>query len=253
MRAICLFLTCFLCSAVAAGQSAKAVDLKVSTHGCSEPADPTFSAKAASARDRAANYFADIGFFLDKQDIARKVELFCTKESARKALAAAFNVPETNIPATFSGTVQNETLFIVSPEIYKENFVGLYGADLWNVSEYERLMTHELIHSAHSLVAKRLFGTEEGMGPQWFFEGMAIEASGQLPVSEKDLNKLSINDFNEFLRAADKGDLKAPVYIQYAKYYRYARRFVSNKWLVENAGKPDFIDRLHQALQASAH
>ena len=253
MRTICLLLTWFLCSTVAPGQSAKPVDLQVSTHNCSEPADPTFPAMVVRARDRAANYFAEMGFVLDKYDIVRKVELFCTQESARKALAAAFNAPETGIPATFSGTVQNQTLFIVSPEIYRQNFLGLYGADLWSASEYEKLMTHELIHSAHALVAKRLFGTEEGMGPQWFFEGMAIEASGQLPVSESELKKLTRDDFNGFLSAADKGDLRAPVYVQYSRFYRYVRRFVSSKWLVENAGKPDFIDQLRKAMQTSTH
>jgi len=95
-----------------------------------------------------------------------------------------------------------------------------------------------------------LFGTEDGMGPQWLFEGMAIEASGQLPTSEEELNKITGDDFNEFLQKADKEGLQAPVYVQYAKFYRYVRRFVSSKWIVENAGRPDVIDRIHQAMQA---
>ncbi|HXY13586.1 MAG TPA: hypothetical protein VEI26_03695 [Terriglobales bacterium] len=194
-----------------------------------------------------------MGFVLQAQDIARHVELFCTRESARKAVAAAFDAKEADIPATFSGTVQNATLFIVSQEIYKENFVGLYGPELWDNTQYEKLMTHELIHSAHALVAKRLYGTEDGMGPEWLFEGLAIDASGQLPVSEAELNKLSVGDFDDFLRAADKSSLKAPVYLQYAKFYRYVRRSVSTKWIVENAGNPDVIDRIRRAIKAQAH
>jgi len=111
-------------------------------------------------------------------------------------------------------------------------------------------MTHEMIHSGHATVTRYLFGTEDGMGPQWLFEGMAIEASGQLPTSEEELNKITGDDFNEFLQKADKEGLKAPVYVQYAKFYRYVRRFVSSKWIVENAGRPDVIDRIHQAMQA---
>jgi len=252
MRATCLLMICFLWGAAAAGLT-RSADLQVIRHNCGEAADGRISAMAARARNQAANYFAEIGFVLEIKDIARKVEVFCTQESARQALAAAFKTPGTEIPVTFSGTVLDTTLFIVSPEIYKQNFIELYGAGLWDDTQYEKLMTHELIHSAHPLVAKRLFGSEDGMGPQWLFEGFAIEASGQLPVSEDELNKLTMNDFNEFLQAADKGDLKAPVYVQYAKFYRYVRRFVSSQWIVQNSGKPDVIDRLRKALQGSPH
>lgn len=253
MRTICVLLTCLLSGVVAAGQATASADLQVKRHDCSESAEGIVSALATSARDHAAKYFADMGFVLEKQDICRGVEVFCTRRSARRALAAEFHTPEKDIPVTFSGTVQNATLFVVSLEIYKENFIQLYSAERWEDKEYEKLMIHEMIHSGHAIVARRLFGTEEGMGPQWLFEGLAIEASGQLPVSETELNKLTIDDFNEFLRKADRGDLKAPVYVQYAKFYRYVRRFVSSKWIVENAGQPDVIDRIRKALQASTH
>ena len=250
MRTIYLLMTCLMSGIVAAGQATASADLQVTRHDCREPGEGIFSALAASARDQAATYFADMGFVLEKQDVARKVEVFCTRDSARRALAAEFHTTEIDIPATFSGTVQNATLFIVSREIYKENFIQLYGAERWEDKEYEKLMTHEMIHSGHAIVAKRLFGSEDGMGPQWLFEGLAIEASGQLPVSEAELNKLTIDDFNEFLRKAEKGDLKAPIYVQYAKFYRYVRRCVSSKWIVENAGQPDVIERMRKALQA---
>jgi hypothetical protein len=243
----------FLWSPVTARPSTTPVVLPVAGHQCDGPLENSVSAKADHARELAANYFAGMGFVLEVQDIARKVELFCTRESARQAVAAAFHAKESEIPATFSGTVQNATLFVVSPQIYKENFVGLYGADLWNDTEYDKLMTHEMVHSAHALVAKRLFGSEDGMGPEWLFEGLAIDASGQLPVSKNELRKVTIRDFDDFLQATEKGKLKAPVYIQYAVFYTYVRQFVSNKWIVENAGKPDVIDLIHRAIQAQAH
>ena len=206
-------------------------------------------AAATLARDRVARYFSDMGFALAKPDIARKVELFCKRETARHALAAAFETKEEDIPDTFSGTVLNATLFVVSPDLYKETFTHLYGPGLWENAEYEKLMAHEMIHSGHALVARKLFGTEDGMGPQWLFEGMAIVASGQLPTSDAELKKITVNDFNEFLRAADAGSLKPPVYVQYAKFYRYVRQFVSDKWLVENAGKPDLVAHLQKAIR----
>ncbi len=226
-------------------------DLQVNRHSCSEPGEGDYSVLAASARGKAVAYFTDMGFVVEKQAVARHVEVFCTRESARKVLAAEFQTPETDIPVTFSGTVQNATLFIVSKEIYKQNFSQLYGAESWKDEEYKKLMTHEMIHSAHAIVATRLFGTEDGMGPQWLFEGMALDASGQLPTSEAELNKITGDDFNEFLQKAGNGGLKAPVYVQYAKFYRYVRRFVSSKWIVENAGRPDVTDRIRHAIRAS--
>lgn len=228
-------------------------NLPVTSPNCGPALKNSVSTRAGRARAQAATYFAAMGFQVELQEIAHKVELFCTRDSARKSVAAAFHAKEADIPATFSGTVQEGELFIVSPEIYKDNFVGLYGAALWNDQEYEKLMVHELVHSAHALVAKRLFGSEDGMGPQWLFEGLAIDASGQLPVSEAELHKLTMQDFDSFLRATDKGDLKAPVYTQYAKFYRYVLQFVSSKWIVENAGKPDVIERIHAAIRAQAH
>lgn len=233
-----------------ANPSKGVLDLQVNRHGCNGPGEGVYSVLAASARDKAVAYFADMGFVVKKRDVARKVEVFCTRESARKALATEFHASETDIPVTFSGTVQNATLFVVSKQIYKENFTRLYGTESWADEEYEKLMTHEMIHSGHAIVARQLFGTEDGMGPQWLFEGMAIEASGQLPTSEAELNKITGDDFDEFLEKADKEGLKAPVYVQYAKFYRYVRRFVSSKWIVENAGRPDVIDRIHQAMRA---
>ena len=251
MRTVFLILFSSLCAAVALAQSAAPAALPFALHNCSSPVDPNLSATAAAARDRAAAFFAELGFVLNQRDIARHVELFCTRDSARRAVAAAFGSPESEIPAAFSGTVKNATLFLVSPQIYKENFIGLYGSALWGDDEYGKLMLHELLHSAHELVAKRLFGSEEGMGPPWLFEGLAIVASGQLPVRQSELNQLTVNDFNEFLRAAQNGELKSPVYVQYSKFYRFLLRFVSNQWLVQNAGKPDLPDLLRQAISHS--
>src|SRR5581483_551604 len=239
-----------LITAAHGANSPKGVDLEVNLYSCNDPREGVYSVLAAIARDKAAAYFADMGFVVKKSDVARKVEVFCTRESAKKVLAAEFHA-STDIPVTFSGTVQNATLFVVSKEIDKQNFTQLFGAERWADEEYEKLMNHEMIHSAHAIVATQLFGTEDGMGPQWLFEGMALEASGQLPTSEDELSKITGDDFDDFLRKAATGGLKAPVYVQYAKYYRYVRRFVSSKWIVENAGRPDVIDRIHQAMRAS--
>ncbi len=247
--AVISFVTLLMTFVHGANPSNGVRDLQVNRHSCNERGDGDYSVLAASARDKAVAYFADMGFVVEKQDVVRKVEVFCTRESAVKALTVEFHVPETDLPATFSGTVQNATLFVVSKEIYKENFTQLYGNASWGDEEYEKLMTHEMIHSAHAIVARRLFGTEDGMGPQWLFEGMAIDASGQLPTSEAELNKITAADFDEFLQKAEKGSLKAPIYVQYAKFYRYLRRFVSSRWIVENAGRPDVIDRVRQAVR----
>jgi hypothetical protein len=202
----------------------------------------------SAARQRATAFFAELGLVLNPPDIARQVELFCTTDFVRQALAKAFGSPESDVPSTFSGTVQNATLFLVSPQLYHDNFIHLYGPALWHDEEYEKLILHELLHSAHELVARQLFGSEDGMGPQWLFEGLAIVASGQLAIPQAELAQLTVADFNDFLRAAQKDQLKSPVYVQYSKFYRYLIRFVSNDWLVRNAGKPDLPDLLRKAI-----
>jgi hypothetical protein len=253
MRPLCIGIAFLLLVAAATGQVSNKSELQVRMHDCGGAGEADLSALASRARDRAAAFFSDMGFMVEEQEIASKVEVYCARESARKALAAEFHAAEANIPATFSGTVQNGTLFVVSREIYKENFTQLYGAPGWGTEEYEKLMVHEMIHSGHEIVAKRLFGTADGMGPQWLFEGMAIEASGQLPTSEAELSKLTLGDFKEFLRKANKDQVSPPVYVQYGKFYRYVLRFVSNKWIVENAGKHDIDDRIQAAIQARAN
>jgi len=251
MRILSLLLLSTLCPAVTLAQAATPTGLPLALHNCSSPVDPHLSVMAAASRDRAAAFFTELGFVLNKQDIVRQVEVFCNTDSARHALAAAFGSPESEIPLTFSGTVQNGTLFLVSPQLYRQNFIKLYGAALWQDDEYEKLMLHELLHSAHELVAKALFGSADGMGPPWLFEGLAIVASGQLPIQQSELDQTTVNDFNEFLRAAQKDELKPPVYLQYSRFYRFLLRFVSNQWLVRNAGKPDFPDLLRQAISPS--
>lgn len=253
MRTICAGMTGLLLTAAAAGQGTPGSELRVSLHDCGGAREQVIALLAARARDRTAAFFSGMGFTVAKQDITRAVEVYCRRDSARKALALAFHATEADIPATFSGTVQNGTLFVVSQDIYEQNFKRLYGAAGWAEEEYEKLMVHEMIHSGHEIVAKKLFGTAEGMGPQWLFEGMAIEGSGQLPTSEAELSNVTLADFNEFLRKADKDELTPPVYVQYGKFYRYVRRFVSSKWMVENAGKPDVNDRIRAAIQARAH
>jgi hypothetical protein len=161
---------------------------------------------ASAARQRSAPFSAELGFVLNPPGIARQVELFCTTDSARQALNKAFGSRESEIPPTFSGTVQNATLFLLSPQLNEDNFVHLYGPALWHDGEYQKLILHELLHSAHELGARQLFGSEDGMGPQWLFEGLAMVASGQLPIPQAEWNQLTVTDFNNFLRSAQKDD-----------------------------------------------
>ncbi len=173
---------------------------------------------------------------MDRAAVVRRVELYCDPTLVRGALADAFHTEVDKIPSSFSGTVQAGTLYVVSSDIYRSTFVRLYGEARWTDAEYENLMTHELIHSADELVAKHLFGTEEGMGPPWVFEGLAIEGSGQFPIDAAELKAITSDEFARFLESTKRNDVHPPVYVQYGKYIRYALQFVSRRWIVENAG-----------------
>jgi len=196
MRTVHVLMACLLLIAVKAGQVASTNDLQVNRHSCNGPGEEAYSVLAASARDKAATFFCGDGVRKWRNRISPAMWKSSVHESRlRKRSPLNLILQKRTYLITSVAPYRTQPCFVVSKEIYKENFTQLYGAEGWEDAEYEKLMTHEMIHSAHAIVARRLFGTEDGMGPPWLFEGMAIVASGQLPTSEAELNKITGDDF----------------------------------------------------------
>lgn len=70
----------------------------------------------------------------------------------------------------YLGVSKNKTFYVVDWPVFKTVHPGE------KISEYENLLTHELMHLFHVAYLK---GDESKMGPLWFYEGLACLVAGQ--------------------------------------------------------------------------
>jgi hypothetical protein len=171
-----------------------------------------YSNEIDSASLQVVEWFNSNGFTDVPRALIRKAIVFDTRETARSAVAAAFGTDTGNVPATFSGTVNDSTLYVVSPEIYKEIWVKLYPGWQWSHDTYRSLLVHELTHRAHALVCRVRFGTEDAMGPNWFFEGLAMHCAGQFPVAEGGQQAFSDEEMQNLIGPGKTPPVSYPVY-----------------------------------------
>jgi hypothetical protein len=165
----------------------------------SEPAPPaSFAARASfevpksisadtdSYRGDVAAATAQVDAFFRREGIvlpgswqAEHVRVFLDSEAARRVFIARYVVPAEQFPKAFAGTVQDGTLFLIAPRAYRSIWARLYPNWLGRDEEYRKLIVHEFIHAAHERYAQGVWGSADAMGPQGFFEGLAIAAAGQ--------------------------------------------------------------------------
>lgn len=220
---------------------------------CADPDVAVRSRPAIEAvRGSVIEWFRAHGFEVTAGELVTRAEVFTSSDAARRRLAEVFHVPTGSIPEGFSGTVDGTTLYVVSPEVFRANFARLYGARAWQDGEYAKLIAHELIHRGHALVATRLFGSEDGMGPQWLFEGLAITAAAQLPVPESEVRAVTWLEFRRFVEQADGGAVEPPVYPKYSKYFAYLLQAADYRWIIANAGHPDLLERVERLVKSPA-
>lgn len=199
-------------------------------------------------------WFAGHGFPRNKAVIVDQVVVFGSAEQMKQGLARRFKMSPAKIPGTFAGTVHGKTLLLVREEMFAKNYATLYPKLKWDALTYQRLMVHELAHRVHSMIAKELFSTEDGMGPRWFFEGLAIVCSGQFPGLEEPY--LTWEQWAERV-ARDKDGIQT-----YPIYKRMFRSLAANfpvERMIRAAGKEDFYEdlkaeweRLHRDLKKSS-
>jgi hypothetical protein len=80
------------------------------------------------------------------------VTVFGGPAKARAYLASTYGVSVEQIPATFSGTVEGTSLFLVSRGAYQQIWHRLYPDWNWTTNTYRQLVAHELCHRAHEIV-----------------------------------------------------------------------------------------------------
>lgn len=208
-----------------------------------EPERQAYTSALEAARSHVVAWFDAQGLRLDDRELIDAAVVFADVADARRRLAKHFSVTEDQIPDGFSGTVDGKTLFLVPRAAYERTWARLYPEHPWSSGAYQQLMAHELAHRAHALEAVKRAGSEEGMGPRWFFEGLAITCAGQF--AERPLPSLARAPFEALVTSDATQVLSYPLYGQMFTSVAERRPV---RWLVEHAGRGDFAARLAAAL-----
>lgn len=203
----------------------------------------------AGALDRVVRWFAANGFMIGRNDLVDTVIVYDDPTVMKRELSRRFGVPESAVPDTFAGTVQGKTLFLNSAPRYEKIYRGLYPDWPWTPAEYGRLAAHELAHAAHARAVRERTGSEDAMGPRWFFEGLAIRCAGQFePAAGKDVPLTWTQLMENVGRDRTKG-LSYPVY---GAMFRALDGKFPVKFLTEHAADPGFPAGLKDGFTAGA-
>jgi len=192
-----------------------------------------------AALARVLAWFSENELAVDRHAVVDSAVLFADVAAAKRRLAKHFGVSEDKIPDGFSGTVDGKTLFIVARETYANTYARLYPDRPWSDRSFQDLIAHELAHRAQALKAKAIFGSEDGMGPRWFFEGLAITCASQF--AENPGRMLSWEQMQDLIARDSKGILSYPLYGQ---MFRSVVASFPVRWLVHRAGQKGFVDLL---------
>ena len=201
-----------------------------------EPRRQAFEHEVEAARDHVLRWFARHGFARERAGIVDQVVVFGDRQQMKRRLAKRFKMSPDKIPDTFGGTVDGKTLLLVKEEMFKKNYAALYPRLKWDAGTYRRIMIHELAHRVHAMIATELFGTEDGMGPRWFFEGLAIACAGQFPGLEQPY--LTWEQLAGRVERDSKGIQTYPIY---KRMFRSLAASLPVNFLIREAGKGGFF------------
>ncbi|MEW6364822.1 MAG: hypothetical protein AB1714_09310 [Acidobacteriota bacterium] len=200
-----------------------------------------------AAVDRVAAWFTQQGFETRREDLIDRAVVLGDIETAQTKVAAHFGVDRTAVPDSFSGTVDQKTLFVVCPEVYRKTYIRLYPDWPWDEAQYRGLIAHEVAHRAHARVAVSLHGSEEAMGPTWFFEGLAILCAGNFEARVGDSPQLT---WEQLMAYVSEDGTKSLGYPTYGRMIRSLAAAFPAKLLIERAsdrGFPQFLEEGYAA------
>lgn len=204
---------------------------------------PVLTREVQAGVQEVVDTFERWGFPLKEAPLIERVQVFDDVTDLKTTLAKHTGMAEELIPATFAGMVDQKTLFLVTPRLYRTTWEDLYPSFAWDANTYRRLIVHEAAHAAHARIATDLHGTEDGMGPQWFFEGLACYAAGQFKAAEP-FNRAQ---FSGLLAKIDEGKGRVS-YVDYARLVKTLALSVPVGTLMRHAPDPGFprafLDRI---------
>ena len=169
-----------------------------------------------------------------EEPLFNRVEIFRSQEALWGWLTTRAGIkPDSPMPTDgLIAGLEFDTLLAVRPEEAKRIRPEYFDGD----DEWTRLLAHEMAHQLHLRV---LDGNDKAMGPQWFYEGFAVIASGQRLGT-----KLQFKTVDEaFVHGTTEG---RGAYGRYAAAVRFWTQFAPLDQLVEEAGEADFETRLKQ-------
>ncbi len=179
-------------------------------------------------------WFAKSGLPMGAANLIDRAVVYPDEKSLRQGVAKVFGDDPQKIPDTFSGTVNGKTLYVISEEAFRPIWKKLYPNWPWSQKSYRSLIVHELAHQAHAHASSQRTGTEDAMGPSWFYEGLAVMCAGQFISDAKPMTATEILSY--------VGGDKAPKvsYPLYGRLVRSLALLVPVKTLVEKAAEPGF-------------
>lgn len=207
----------------------------------------SYTADISASVDHVIAWFSERGFVLHRDDLVQTAIVFDDLGRARSELAKHFGVEASTVPDSFCGTVDQKILFVVSRDLYKGTYTRLYPEWPWTDQEYQGLIRHEVTHQAHSFIARSQLGSEEAMGPQWFFEGLAILCAGNF-VREGE-QRMS---WDELIGDVRRSEPKGLSYTIYGYMIRSLAAAFPVKFLVEHAMEKGFPAMLEADYRRAA-
>lgn len=133
-----------------------------------------------------AGWFRQAGIDVAADTLIDRVIVLADRPAVEAELSARFKLAKGKVPINFSGTVHQKTLLLITPNAFQRNYTRLYSPGYrFSPQAYWQLVRHEVAHRAHALFAQKRFGSEEGMGPRWLFEGVAIVCAQQFAAAHR--------------------------------------------------------------------
>jgi hypothetical protein len=193
-----------------------------------------YAEQVVAAHETIAAFAVEHGWASRVRPFFQRVEVFADQAGLWARLRAVFGLPDdASMPTPgLAGALEQGVLLVVTPEVYAR-VEPRYGAA---PGAYARLLAHEIAHRLHIAV---LEGDEDRMGPAWFFEGLAVVASGDLV----GLEVATANDLWRHVRADGAG-----AYAHYAAALRFLAGRIPLPLLVARAGDADFEDWVTERL-----
>jgi hypothetical protein len=219
--------------------TAKEVDARLSVPGQFEAQRPELVEAVVAALAVVLDFSLRHGWsHLTTDPFFYAVEIHATQESLWRRILDLNDVPFRPPPTdALTAALECHILMAVVPEEAEKARPEYFR----NRQDWICALAHEISHRLHVRI---LGGNEHAMGPEWFYEGFAILASGQRLGS--DIEVRSIDEAFELAGSSGRGS-----YARYAASVRFLAERIALPELVSQAGRADFEAWLKAALRDS--